>query len=265
MKVAILNDTASNPHFGCQMVMAAYRKLLLDRGVELVGTLKHGVAWNEGGHHKLLDSADLVLVNGEGSTHHGGHRHLLSVGDRYPSMLMNCVFQSMSGVSLHLKRFKHITVRESMSADYMASTYRIKPEIVPDLVFSAHNTMPQTCSNGLDVFLSDSVVRDGIQTHSAFDSRFIERMATYRGACCGRFHAICVAAMLGVPFSAWRSSTWKNKAIMLDMGIPELYADGQGDALLLIPDKVADSVVRYVLNAAKKIDNLFDRIANGKI
>ena len=265
MKVAILNDTQVGTHIGTRMVMTAYRKLLDDRGIELVGTLKRGVLWGDKSSRKLLDRADLVLVNGEGSMHHNSFSHLLSVSAQYPSILMNSVFQNVSNAHSKLKRFRHIAVRESMSADHMYAVYRIRPEIVPDLSFALHDTLPQFTGNGRDVFFSDSVIRDGIYTHSVFDKRFVENMAAHRRACCGRFHAICVAAMIGIPFSAWRSNTWKNMAIMTDMGVPELYAPSQGEAFTLLPDRASDSVAGYACDAVKKINNLFDRIANGKI
>ena len=265
MKVAIINDTQVGMHFGTRMVMAAYRKLLKDRRVELVGTLKRGVLWGDKSSRKLLDKADLIIVNGEGSLHHNGFSYLLAVAAQYPSILMNSVFQDMSSAYQKLKQFRHIAVRESMSADHMYATYRIRPEVIPDMSFALHGTLPQFAGNGRDFFFSDSVIRDGIYTHSAFDRRFVENMAAHKRACCGRFHAICVAAMIGIPFSAWRSNTWKNKAIMLDMGIPELYAHTQSDAFMLVPDSASDSVADYAHKAVKKINNLFDRIANGKI
>ena len=249
MKVAIYNDTGHRPHFGCKLVMDAYRELLAVRDIELIGN---------------PDKADLVLVNGEGCIHHDQSIDLLALAKTYPCILMNCVFQDISPAHSHLlQNFKHITVRESMSAEYMES-HGYTPEIVPDLIFS--HTLPQfRGKRKKSIFFSDrepdASISTGFYTQSPDEPQFIEKMSAYERACCGRFHAICVAAMLNMPFSAWSSNTWKNEAIMADMGIPDLYADSQRAALIRIPDECSDSVARYVTEAKIKINALFDRIS----
>ena len=254
MKVAIANDTAileskdGNTHFGCRMVMAAYHQLLAFRDIEVVGN---------------PDKADLVLVNGEGSIHDDESIDLLELAERWPCVLMNCVFQDISPAYSHLlQNFKHITVRESMSANYM-ETHGYKPEIVPDLIFSY--TLPSfTAKKRDDLFISDacrsSSYEVGYRSFLVRDPRYVEKMSTYRHACCGRFHSICIAAMLNMLFSAYSSNTWKNKSLMADMGVPELYADSQEDAMKIVPYVCPDSVKRYVSDAKVKINSLFDRL-----
>ncbi len=275
MRVVIINDTGAKAHFGCRLVMSAYRKLVQERDIELVGTQKIRSPWHSDSNRKMLDRADLVIVNGEGSIHHNRFTDLLEVADEYPSILVNCVFEEMD-CSAHLGKFKHVAVRESMSARYMETQHCRKPEIVPDLMFAHTEKMRQLTTYSQDaVFVSDSVVDLGSCTAPIADDRYVNSMSDYRRACCGRFHAICAAAMLGMPFSAWPSNTWKNKGIMADMGISELYADQydgsarrmpvihREHAMRIVPDQLSDSVVRYVDDAVTSINNLFDRVASG--
>lgn len=266
MKVVILNNSAVQPHFGCLMVMRAYRELLKERDVEVIGMQKRDASWQLASNRRMLDKADLVLVNGEGSIHHDRCSSLLKVGLKYPAVLMNCVFQEMSAYyGDYLKAFELVTVRESFSADYMETEHGHRPEIVPDLIFSNLGSMPRVPDCRVDTFLSDSVVSMGQFTLRARKSDYLKILNTYARACCGRFHTICLAAMLGIPFSAWRSNTWKNEAIMTDMGIPDLYRHSQSAAINIIPDTLSASVTDYMSDGFDKINKLFDDIANGVI
>ncbi len=265
MKVVIVNNSAVQPHFGCLMVMRAYKKLLKERDVELIGMQKRDSPWYLAANRKMLDKADLVLVNGEGSIHHNRRPELLRVGFKYPAILMNCVFQEMDAhCGDQLKAFKLVTVRESFSADYMEAEHEHKPEIIPDLIFSNFGSMPRI-PDRTDTFLSDSVVGMGLSTIRARKSDYLKIFNNYARACCGRFHTICLAAMLGIPFSAWRSNSWKNKAIMTDMGIPDLYRLSQSAAINIIPDTLSPSVTDYASDGFNKINKLFDDIANNAI
>jgi len=275
MKVAIYNDTSSSAHFGCQLVMAAYRELLEKRDIEIIASMPryqkdtvYPVSWRSDESKRILDKADLVIVNGEGNIHHHKNTRMLKIAEVYPCILTNCVFQDISSFKSHLlQNFKHITVRESMSADYMMREHGYKPEVVPDLIFS--HTIPRLPECKRDgTFFSDRAIgfitcqddKGCYYTLPPDEPRFVEKMSAYKRACCGRFHAICIAAMLDMPFSAWASNTWKNEAIMADMGVPELYTDRQRASLDLIPDVCPESVASYVSNAKARINALFDRI-----
>ena len=66
------------------MVGSAYRQLLKERGIELVGAQRIRAPWRSDSNRRMLDRADLVLVNGEGSIHHNRFIDLLKVAEEYP-------------------------------------------------------------------------------------------------------------------------------------------------------------------------------------
>ena len=262
-KAVILNDTSKkrNRHVGCVAVMDAYHRLLASRGIKVIGTQAIGMDWRSLENRRMMDRADIVLVNGEGSIHDDKHTRLLNVGKHYPAILMNCVFQRMTKRCFdELSSFRLVAVRETFSANYMADTHGVRPMVVPDLIFSMDGG-ERTASSGR--YIGDSVVSHGTGTEPQMDDpQFIEKFIRHKDACLGRFHAIALAAIFGVPFSAWRSNTWKNEAIMRDMGVPNLYAHDISDAIRLVPRVVSDSVREYVVRAKLSINDLFDSIAN---
>lgn len=263
MKAVIINDTSNQEHVGCQAVMSAYHRLLDDRDIEVFGTQTLNADWRSEDNLRMLDCADIVLVNGEGSIHHDKHKDLLEISKHYPSVLMNAVFESMTDDwSEELNAFKLVTVRETFSARYMKESQGIDPVVVPDLIFSTdRGGHKRRVSSGR--YIGDSVLDcfsgSSPQVH---DEQFIKEFIGHTDACLGRFHVIAIAAMFGVPFSAWGSNTWKNEAIMFDMGVPELYAEELRDAMDLIPASSSKSVRQYASTAAEKIHSLFDVIAN---
>jgi hypothetical protein len=85
-----------------------------------------------------------------------------------------------------------------------------------------------------------------------------------KDALLGRFHAICCAAMMRIPFVAWRANTWKNAGLMQDMDMSYKYRPEYEDAKALI-DVIGPGysigVDLYVEDAHRKVNALFDRIA----
>ncbi len=244
MKVVLLNDTSDNRHFGCELVGSAYRTLLAERGIELVGSKYR----KEPLDPALCDKADLVIVNGEGCIHHGGYKHLQEIGHQWPSVLLNCSIEEQP--SFDAKDFLLATVRESMSGGYTGL------EVVPDLVFS--HTVERL--SGTHTMISDGSARNyaGMGPRAP---QFVRTLLSAKHAALGRFHAVCLAAMAGVPFSAWKANTWKMEGIMADMGASDHYYDEPLDAIENIPATMPDSVGEYAEQAKLKINDLFDRIA----
>lgn len=74
--IALLNDTDVNGyHFGCARVVSTIRKQLVDRGLDLAGTVKVGLNWREV-NPALIRAADMLIINGEGTLHHGARKGL---------------------------------------------------------------------------------------------------------------------------------------------------------------------------------------------
>ena len=245
MKVVLLNDTSDNRHFGCELVGSAIRNLLSRRDCELIGHKYR----KEPIDPKLCDKADLVIVNGEGCIHHNGYEHLQEIGHQWPSVLINCSIEAQP--SFNAKDFLIATVRESMSGAYTGL------EVVPDLIFS--HDFERTHES--HIVISDGSARNynGLGCRAP---QFVEKLCSARRASLGRFHAVCIAAMVGVPFSAWAANTWKIEGIMADMGASEHFYQDPLVAIENIPDTMPDSVGEYATSAKLKINDLFDRIAS---
>ncbi len=246
MKVVLLNDTSDNRHFGCELVGAAYRTLLEERDIELIGVQYRKLVLDR----TLCDRADLVIVNGEGSIHDGGYSNLLEIGDEYPAVLLNCSIQNQH--LGNIRQFQIVTARESMSAEYIDS------EIIPDLIY----THQFRATKGSGSFLSDSSTRlSNTRTLHVRAPEFVQALLGSKTACLGRFHAIAIAAMANIPFSAYPANTWKNQGVMFDMGASENYFGTVEEAQDKIPTETLESIQTYVEDAPKKISGLFDRIA----
>lgn len=73
-QIVILNDTdVDGYHFGCATVMATIFEQLAKRNLRVTGTVKTSVDWRLD-HDPLVRAADLLIINGEGTLHHGTRR-----------------------------------------------------------------------------------------------------------------------------------------------------------------------------------------------
>jgi len=73
-RIFLLNDTDINGyHFGCSKVMQTVKSHLARRGAAIEASVKVAVDWREQ-HSDLAQKADILIINGEGSLHHGSRR-----------------------------------------------------------------------------------------------------------------------------------------------------------------------------------------------
>jgi hypothetical protein len=261
LRVVIVNDT-DGPHFGCQLVMAAYREQLDRVGIELLGTVSRRIKSLEG-YPDFVRRADLVIVNGEGSIHHGKRGELIEVAARYPAILLNCVYQANPDRAA-FRQFRLVAARESLSASEI-SNQGVSARVVPDVILTSRTLAdfrPSSPTRGLG--FSDNVV----DPTSGFPAlvgpgrarEYLEEMSRYRSLCIGRFHTILAAAVLRIPFSAWASNTHKIRGLMMDMGIEHLYGRTRREAAALVPDSFPASVADYVERGRREVDRLFESL-----
>lgn len=148
-KVAVFNDTAPSRHFGCEAVMAAIDASVAARGARI--TYRHPVTkpWQADSRAlAAIDDADMVLVNGEGTIHHGkpAAARLARLGPHCtarnkPCFVINATIQANNqAVMRDLAAFNGIWVREGRSADE-AKRSGIAAEICGDLSF--FHSLPQ--------------------------------------------------------------------------------------------------------------------------
>ena len=263
MKVVILNSTHRKQHFGCRLVTSAYEQLCEARDIEIIARVAKRQLYDMA----ALDKADLVIVNAEGSIHHGKNELLLRAARRWPCVLINGSMEELSeGSNAELANFKLITVRESLTASCLHYEHGTYSEVVPDVIF-AHapelRKIDRTCAVGR--FVSDSSSKTGPEhAPRVRQTNYVQELALSNDALLGRFHAICCAAMMRVPFVAWRANTWKNTGLMMDMQNGLNYRPEYDAAKNLIesygiePNEMIDV---YVDDAHRKVNELFDRIA----
>jgi hypothetical protein len=265
MRVVLYNDTALiNSHFGPQLVVHTIREQLAKRGVELIGSLHRDAVPQD--NRALLSRADLVVVNGEGSIHHGKCCHLIDIAREYPAALINCVYQENSANDA-LSQFRLIAARESRSARHLLDCGATAVDVVPDLMFGS--TILRGFVRGEPAF--DLGMTDNVVNRESGQSPFVSNAADYlhwlsrhRRMVCGRYHAAVACSVLGIPFTCWPSNTWKIDGMLEDMGLPELLFQTQQEAVQNCPTSfdagTKAKIDTYVTNARKKIDSLFERL-----
>lgn len=281
-RVLLLNDTAiSTTHFGCQLVMGTIREQLARVGLQLTLSLPNKVTLEE--IRSLRHMFDIVIVNGEGTIHHGRAPHLVEVAKEYPAFLINCVYEDNPRHD-GLGAFRLVTARESMSAGYIRRQ-GVECEVVPDLIFAssallAYANRHQASGHRAGLIAlgetdnsrrerwtigSLSIVRPRpAPKPESFGTvqSYLDYLARHQRLCVGRFHAVCACAVLGIPFASYEANTWKIQGIMRDMGAARLHFPTRKAALKAAASATVEpSVTTYAMSATSKITALFDRIA----
>lgn len=254
MKAFIVNDTHKlGQHFGCELVMDTYQQQLDRVDIELVGTQTH--------REELCvpDNVDLVIVNGEGTVHHGNNYHLVEIGKQYPAVFLNAVWQdNPTEWATEMSHYKYVSVRESRSSKQLPQA-----DVVPDIIFSNEYLLTRGAIKGANTFVSDNVLNCDAGLRADVSSKeYTQRLLSHSNAVCGRYHTAVLCCVLGIPFSAWPSNTHKIAGLMADAGVPELYFDNQVTAMRNVPSVLAESIREYTQSAKKKVDKQFEKLYN---
>jgi hypothetical protein len=232
MKVAIYNDTflAARPHFGCELVMTTFKEQLDRVGIELVGTVSLN---DRNPKHKILEKADLVIVNGEGSFHHNRRNDLAEVSKYFPSILINTVFEDNF---VDLSKFRYISARETVSAT------NLKCDLIPDIILTSNilETLPEKrVIPGIGV---GHIRHSGssLLTLQSLDL-FIAALCKYSSVTSESFHGILVSHILGIPCDQVLPGSgveWKTFSVAKDI----------------------ESTHNYLETGRNKINNLFENL-----
>lgn len=142
VKAVILNDTRGDNHFGCFRVMRIIEENLVRRGTTVIGRSLVRNDWErDRGFLEKLSEADLVVINGEGTLHHG-HRQgerLLRIAEhpargRKPIALINAIYQeNPESWKTYLDWIDLISTRDSRSAAEISRLTGRDCGFVPDL------------------------------------------------------------------------------------------------------------------------------------
>ena len=260
--VALINSTGHQAHFGCKIVESVFAAEFKRRNLHLMLKIPCGESWKPYGDD--LKRADLIVVNGEGSLHHNRPKYLelLELANVNRVVLVNSIFQAIPEPKARLlSRFKMVSLRESISQN-LAVKYHPDAIVTPDVFFlyDLLEASRQRLSAGIGFF--PAVGEQLISTHDldVADPLVISKATSYDRFVTGRFHGICLSAMLGKSFSAYQSNSWKNLGIMKDMGVERLHFDTRALAHADVSDLPSKSVRKYVEGACTRIHAMFDRI-----
>lgn len=265
MKILLANETAVYPHVGCLAVGDAHARMLGNLRHRVVhryffDELKQFVVADDTAITKamlhdsqvraVLESVDAVIVNGEGSIHHGAGRQLLgllaaSQSLKKPTFLVNAVFQEVAGFQETISKLDDFVLRDARSYEYAKSLgYRCR--LAADSFLAAAFTQ-----DAFD-FASDRVVitdwhlaRDAdvgaacAQLLGKREDGFFLPLescsaeATWRNLpatvsrskaiVTGRHHGVYLGLLAGRPIVALGSNTFKIEGLCEMLGIEQLF------------------------------------------
>lgn len=284
MKIALFNDTGNFPHVGCLAVSNAHERLFADENIEIayrfyVNELRE--LWcgsRSRTRTALLSSAvidaisgsDAIVVNGEGTIHHGGGLHLLAILDLAIELgkgafLINATLQEIPEYQDVLSRLDDLVVREWYSAEY-ASSLGAKSRVVADSILEAdfydgidllykdkivltdcHHTRQDVYKifNIISEILEDDVIRFPLESRERVED-WKETLRKFRAAklvITGRYHGIYLAAMARTKFIALPSNSWKVPAVLEALCASNSLSN-------------CDNLISKVTNAIRNVDSI---------
>ena len=289
--VLLINDTGKfEYHIGCISLVKTIRRLCKENNMRISRTITRDKVSDDTTENliKILNSADIIIINGEGSLHDHPRRNtkwfqriLTLLPNDKPAVLINSVWQGMKNIQ-DLNKLKLISVRESLSYNELITNYpNLKNVIItPDIIFA-------TPINLLKIGYSDCVFHDTKKllrkNQNYFPLSYVARgsyknikaleIPTFNAYCnwlkslelhvTGRFHGLCASALVGTPFLAFNSNTHKIKGILKDMGCSELLINSL-EEIPIKKEKAKKLIVKahkYAIEAQEKLNNLFERIS----
>jgi hypothetical protein len=279
MRVMLVNDTGVVSHIGCLAVSDAHARMLGRAGhhvairyfIDELRRFKDADPVR--GERRVLDddafmeelhSVDAVIVNAEGTIHHGAgteYLNVLAAASRIGkvTLLVNAVLEAIEGFDEVLHRIDDVTVRDRRSARWLEGCGRT-PRIVPDSFIEARfEEDPLLDLSGQVVVTDWHHQRDKdsgaasiafMRGHPEMRPFFFPLMcgniaphwrktsATLRNAralVTGRHHGVYAAVLAKVPFVALSSNTHKVAGILDEF--PQL-------GFCLDPPSIVDALAR---------------------
>lgn len=165
LKFVILNNTLDQPHFGSQRVMKTIKSLIESRGGIIIGSALAGTFWERDRQFlQALERCDAILINGEGTLHHGHAKaeRLLKVVDHplrlnKPVSIINALYQENPRTwERYLDKVQLIIARDSKSHSELSEFYGGK--LFRTLDLSLHESPPYIAGNRNGITFGDSVL-----------------------------------------------------------------------------------------------------------
>ncbi|KKM04578.1 hypothetical protein LCGC14_1762840 [marine sediment metagenome] len=277
MKAALVNDTSGERHVGCNAVIAAIRGVAAMHGIEIIKSYTRSEIINDACY---FTGADIIIINGEGSLHHGtpnsaflwtvlNHAQMNNI----PTVLINTVWDGMELDDRQLEllnTLELVSCRESKSLYQIYDVYKERMAwVTPDMIFAHHprdiSAAPQKeglvyCpgSGKLTAQIAQRKPNILIQRHTGAPSfeEFCSELTNYDGVVTDRFHTCCIAMMCGLPVYALKANCHKVDGLAEDSQAFNVYEtvemaeNAPGDTSI-------DAGLAYVDMAREEIHELF--------
>ena len=254
--VALFNDTGSQDHVGCRAVSRAHRGMLQDVGIRVGYSSGHD-QWHElwqgseaatcaavrkAAVMESIRAADAVIVNGEGTLHHGFGPNLLGIlqvaqEEGKPTFLVNALVQSCTHFLDTLARLTDCVGRDQASSAYL-SGLGIRHRLVPDSILACPwSPEPSVDLSGKIVVTDWHPSRDAdvgarlrrlcrrLGDQAAYYplehpdrasdwEHTVANWAAARVVITGRHHGVYLATLARVPFLAFPSNSHKIEGLL---------------------------------------------------
>jgi len=253
MKVAVFNDTRSDNHYGCELVMRELIQLLHTNDLRPFFFWPVNKDWDSQLVKARFAEADAIIVNGEGTIHGDRPRthYLANLGHyarshKKPAFLVNALIHDISDeVAAKLRTFTRIFVRDSNSSGELAR-FGIDSTVVPDLSFNA--SFPEfsqrrgVCGLDCNVTAVSNQIRAYCRLHgypfyrmrlsfrrnpleylrykinpTSQPERMAATIGRYEMAITGRFHGVVYCLLTGTPFIAIQANSPKLASLLKDV------------------------------------------------
>jgi hypothetical protein len=291
VNVLLLNDTATVPHVGCQAVSDAHARLLGEAGHRVtdrafLGELRRFAGRDEEAAIRLvladaqlrerLEACDSVVVNGEGTLHHGSGAEyfaVLGAAQRLgkATLIVNAVFEAHAGWQQVLTKLDDFCVRDRHSLDH-ARSHGLRCRLVPDSFLAAQFDAARYVDLSEQIVVTDwHPLRDGdvgqtmrtllgsVESTFYFPLLHGIHAQLWRGAAdawsgaslivTGRHHGIYLAAIARRPFIALPSNTRK---------VEGLIASAGADIPVCVTTADVEAGVSHAMHNLGEYERLFD-------
>jgi len=309
MKITLFNDTGSSPHAGCQAVSNAHAVMLGTAGHKVIHrefVLDYRSHWtgdpetsiqsvlDDEGLIQKIEAADAVIVNGEGTIHHGSGNHLLAILGaaqtlQKQTLLVNAVFQETEGFDSVLSRLTDFTLRDQRSFQHakdrgfrcrlvwdssIAAQFKgapLKDFSGKTIVTDWHGACSEDSGKTALTYLArqaDTSFYLPLQNESAYLTwqRFPATLATADVVISARHHGNYFACKAGVPFVCLPSNTHKVEGFidLLDEDVPMVSSPSELEHAYNVVSGKVDMFKRI----QEKVENqmplsVFNRLGTG--
>lgn len=292
-KIFLINNTITDYHYGCYIVIKNIMENLKKRDAICVGEMYVGNYEITTEIDRALRDCDFVIVNGEGTLHDASIRaiSLLLAGVKVKICygkkvyLINASYinnnKYMNGL---LKYYDKIYVRDGYSLFELREN-GVYAKQMPDMTFYSQYKQISPKSALTEKCVQDSVLSDitkklhdycrGIygkwiplidKQKELSERKFLSDIANAQSILTGRYHGVCLAIQNRVPFLAVESNISKIGTLLNELGMRNrLISINEIEKGLVVPIfslKEDEQINKYVEYAVRRIGNVFDEIFN---